>query len=255
MSFRCFAAADEEHAAGWADAVETTIGWTLGPAIGTGESGSFHIASPDGKRGACKPAFAGDTTPRAAHEKISSDLAFQLSLPVPAICLWTNPSDQSRYAISAWAFSQAMTWGEVATRLTPTFMKNAVPAFSAARVFHTWIGDTDHGGNPGNVLVDVASDENNPRVAFIDHAFSMSHVGDFRDGPVRAVPFSYLPGMSIDGEATNKMIGKINQLEATMIENIVRRIPDPFLPAARVDAILAGLLRRRGELSALLGVV
>jgi hypothetical protein len=133
-------------------------------------------------------------------------------------------------------------------------MQNASPAFSAARVFHTWIGDTDHGGNAGNVLVDLNSDAAAPRVAFIDHAFSMSQVGDFRDGPVRPVPFSYLPLQPIDGAATDNMIERINQMEANMIENIVRRVPTAFLQLDRADAILAGLLRRRGELSALLRV-
>jgi hypothetical protein len=169
MSHRCFAAADETHAAGWADTVEAADIWTIGAQVGTGESGSLHVINSDGRKAVCKPAFAGDATPRAAHEKIASDLAFQLQLPVPAVSLWTSPPGPL-YAISAWAFAQAMAWGGLTTQLTASFMKNASPAFSAARVFHTWIGDTDHGGNAGNVLVDLDSDEDAPRVAFIDHA-------------------------------------------------------------------------------------
>jgi hypothetical protein len=254
MSHRCFAAEDELHAAGWADAIETDQQWTIGNAIGVGESGSFHVQNTDGRRGVCKPSTATDRTPRAAHEKIASDLAYQLELPVPAICLWTNSFTQERFAISAWAFAQAMTWQEIYPRLSVAFMENAVPAFSAARVFHTWIGDTDHGGNGGNVLVDVTSGDTKPRIAFIDHAFSMSQNPDFEHGQSRVVPFAYLPAIPSDVAATTDMVDRINKLERAMIENIVRKIPHPFLSQDRSDAILNGLLRRRGELSALFGV-
>jgi hypothetical protein len=183
MSFRCFAPVDEEIAQRWSSGTATADQWTLGPAIGTGEAGSFHISSADGRRGACKPAFGANSLPRAAHEKIAADLAFQLKLSVPACCLWTDPQTGSRYSISAWAFAQALMWRDVVARLSATFKKNAAPAFSAARVFHTWIADTDHYGNDGNVIVDMAKGEDAPGIAYIDHAYSMSMGADFATAP------------------------------------------------------------------------
>ena len=51
------------------------------------------------------------------------------------------------------------------------------------------------------------------------------------------------------------MVGAINSLEANMVENTVRRIPAAFLPPERAQAIIDGLLRRRGELDRNFGVV
>jgi hypothetical protein len=254
MSFRCFAQSDETVADQWSKETGTSETWTLAGAIGTGESGSFHISSGDGRRGACKPAFAADTTPRAGHEKIAADLAFHLKLSVPASCLWTNPEGGSQFSISVWAFAQAMTWGEASPKLSATFMQNAAPFFAAARVFHTWIGDTDHNGNAGNVLVDMNSTDVTPGVAFIDHAFSMSQIPNFAEGAVQPLGVHYLPQNLSNIEATVKMINYINDLEATMIEDIVRRVPTAFLPSERAEVIIKGLLKRRLELSKAFGV-
>jgi hypothetical protein len=123
MIYRRFSDAQEQIAAEWASHLEATDQWTLGANVGRGEAGSFHITSDKGYRAVCKPAFAGDGTPRAAHELIASDLAQLLGLPVPPVCLWLNPATNERYAISAWAFEQAFTWDERATRLSAAFMQ------------------------------------------------------------------------------------------------------------------------------------
>src|SRR5258706_7322047 len=103
MTFRYFTPLEEHHAASWAELVETADPWVIGLPIGLGESQSFHIDCSEGRRGACKPAHAGDGTPRAGHEKIAADLAFRLHLPVPAACLWKEPSNRHLFAVSTWA--------------------------------------------------------------------------------------------------------------------------------------------------------
>ena len=193
----------------------------------------LSCVSDKGCRAACKPAFGANGTARGAHERIASDLARGLLLPVPPVCLWTNPATQDLFAISAWAFGQALTWGEVATRLSAVFMQNVAATFSAMRVFHSWIGDADHNGNPGNVVVDLASTDARPGVAFIDHAFSMSHNGAFQTQPLAALPLSYIPAPLLDAGATRDMVNAINGLDANFVEDTVRHIPDTFLPQDR----------------------
>jgi hypothetical protein len=254
MSFRCFAKPDEDVADLWSKETLTSEVWTLAGPIGTGESGSIHIMSEAGLRGACKPAFGPDGTPRAAHEKIAADLAYQLKLSVPACSLWADPQSGGHYSISAWAFDQAMKWGEVRANLTLAFLQSAAPAFSAARVFHTWIDDQDHNGNDGNVIVDVSSSDDRPGVAFIDHAFSMSRNPNFASSAVQPLGVHYVPQDLSDAEAIAKMISYINELEASMIEDIVRRVPTQFLPSERADGIIQGLLSRRPELLRVFGV-
>ena len=107
MSYRRFAEADERIAARWSNQPEAIDQIDLGLPIGRGEAGSFHATSDKGCRGACKPAFGPTGIARAAHERIASDLARKLNLPVPAVCLWTNPVTGELFSISAWAFAQA----------------------------------------------------------------------------------------------------------------------------------------------------
>jgi hypothetical protein len=254
MSFRCFAPVDEEIADRWSRETATPDAWTLGLPIGTGEAGSFYISSADGRRGACKPAF-GNNVHRAAHEKIAADLAFNLKLSVPACCLWTDSKSGNRYSISNWAFSQAMMWRDVSAKLSDTYKRNAGPAFSAARVFHSWIADTDHNGNDGNVVVDTTRGEESPGIAFIDHAYSMSMNPNFDTAPLQALAHYYIPPAAFDADATAKMVKYINGLEAKMIEDIVRRVPADFLPPDRAEVIITGLLKRRSELPGAFGVV
>jgi hypothetical protein len=147
-----------------------------------------------------------------------------------------------------------MKWGEVRANLTPLFMQNAAAAFSAARVFHTWIDDQDHNGNDGNVIVDVSSSDDVPGVAFIDHAFAMSRNPNFAASAVQPLGIHYISqNLSNDG-AIAKMCRYINELEASMIEDIVRRVPSQFLPSARAGGIIQGLLSRRLELFRVFGV-
>jgi hypothetical protein len=102
--------------------------------------------------------------------------------------------------------------------------------------------------------VDLTSDEMNPRVAFIDHAFSMSQNPDFATGPVTPVGIHYVQPQHSDQAAILGMVTLINQLEIKMLEEIVGRIPPEFLPSDRASAIIKGLLKRRGELSSAFGV-
>ena len=254
MTHRRFADSDEAISAGWSIQPAAIDHWTLGPPIGRGEAGSFHATSDKGCRGACKPAFAANGIARAAHERIASDLARELTLPVPAVCLWTDPVTGELYSISAWAFAQALTWGEVATRLSATFMQNVASTFSAMRVFHSWIGDTDHNNNPGNVVVDVTSNDNLPAIAFIDHAFSMSCNANFHTDALAALPLCYVPTVLLDAAATETVVRAINGLDSKFIEHTVRRIPSPFLPPDRGTAIISGLMKRRVELAPVFGV-
>jgi hypothetical protein len=254
MTYRRFAEAHEEIADEWLTQPETVEYWTLGPQIGRGEAGSFHATSDKGCRAACKPAFSPNGVPRAAHERIAFDIARALLLPVPAVCLWTDPATKALYSISAWAFAQALTWGEVAGRLSAAFIQNAAPTFSAMRVFHSWIGDTDHNGNPGNVVVDAESNDTHPAVAFIDHAFSMTHSADFQTQALAALPVSYIPPALLDPDATRAMVEVINDLDSNLIEDAVRRIPNTFLPPERGTAIMQGLMKRKVELAPVFGV-
>lgn len=238
----------------WQTLVETTGQWTLGDPVGTGESGSLHITGEGGLCGIAKPAFQGDM-PRAAHEKIAADLAHILGVPVPPVILWRNPNGGAPFAISLRAFSQPLTWGQ-AGHLTarPEFLAGCADILAGGYVFHVWIGDTDHSGNPGNVLIDAASTLEKPALAFIDHAFSMSYSWPGPTPPLQHIGGYYMARENLPQPAVAKAVEWVQDISTEAIERIVKRIPASFLAEDRAAMIVDCLVRRRGQLTDFFGI-
>jgi hypothetical protein len=254
MSLRRFSIAQLGLCAAWFDVVETADEWSdVGP-IGEGESQSVRVKNGD-ILGVAKPGpqRASDLMCRAAHEKIAFDLAHHLDLPVPPVILWGK--DMSHYvrgrSISAWAFPRANKWDDAMRLglLTPELIASAGPVVSAMRVFHTWISDTDRKSDHTQVDLDSADVLG---VAFIDHAFSMSHQWKQPDAQIDACP-PYMPAPEHRG-TTLQVAELISQFPDTEIERIVNRIPAGYLVPIERQHILDNLKGRRGKLRAILGL-
>jgi hypothetical protein len=257
--YRRFSEQNMKLADDWSVVACTEHVWILGDKIGLGESGSSRITRDDGVLGVAKPAFEGpQAVPRAAHEKIASDLAHLLGVPVPPVTLWQDPnphgSASGLYAISAQAFRQFLNWDQSVHVRTAEFMVNVAPILAAGYVFHNWIDDTDHGGNGGNVVVDAESSEELPSIAFIDHAFSMSK--QWLGGPAPCVPIGsyYMPPADMPNGAIADVVRKVQDISIEDINQIVDRIPVIYLSETRAELIKKFLLLRQVELDRALGV-
>ncbi len=137
----------------------TAAAWTVDGGMHSqpGEAGGCHVAS-GAMRGYAKPAGRKpDGCPRAAHEKIASDLAYDLKLPVPPVVLWqratTDPSEETCCCISAIPFDAPHKWGQI--EAVPTTAARLAKAFSAQAsamsVFDAWVDNRDR-LNAGNVV-------------------------------------------------------------------------------------------------------
>jgi hypothetical protein len=147
-SFRAFSPELETLAASWARNIVSSEAWKDEGFFGGSESNPFKVSSGEllaiAKPGRKKT----DSICRAAHEKIASDLAFELKLPVPPVILGDladlKDGDRERYvAISAWAFPQPLPWGQGAIALTDQHMTEASQVMSAMQAFETWISAGD----------------------------------------------------------------------------------------------------------------
>jgi hypothetical protein len=194
----------------------------------------------------------GTGTPRAAHEKIAADLARLLGVPVPPVLLWTNQADGSKYSISSWAYKQPNTWDVMAPAMTDLFKENAYKTIGDAIVFHTWVADIDR--HAQNTLVDADSSDNNPRICFIDHAFSLSHSQEFGNQTFTRAVHRYVPAGAVDERGLAHMARMIEAMAPESVESVVRRIPEGFLSPTRADIIVRELLRRKAAICLLLGI-
>jgi hypothetical protein len=256
MSRYCrFEPREQRLAVQWSKTAVSVDAWTLGDLIGRGESGARYIHRDDGLLGVAKNAVWYDIN-SAAHEKIASDLAHEVGIPVPPVALWQHPPTGHLYSISAAAFRQLITWEEarILKILTNEFRKNARPILSAGFVFHAWIGDTDHGENPGNILVNADSGEARPALAFVDHCLSMSYKWSGFDAEfaVREGPYYGLQRIEMDADVLTDCVARIMRLPKEKIEATVRRIPPAYLPTQDAELICRGLLARRERLNTLL---
>ncbi|MDE2163675.1 MAG: hypothetical protein KGJ53_10980 [Alphaproteobacteria bacterium] len=234
--------------------------WTeLGP-IGEGESQSVRVQNnTDGMRGVAKPGpipGAQQDVVRAANERLAFDLAYLLRLPVSPVRLWSEGAPatyKTGRAISCWGFQNAMKWSEAARMglIKPAQVQSASAMLSIARVFHTWIGDTDR--KPDHTIVDLDSPDDELRFVFIDHGNSLGHTFHIGNPPIRAAQME-VANVNEDRAAMAEAADHIAQIPDEEVSRVIHRIPILFLPAPRAALILSNLLARKGNLRAALGL-
>lgn len=194
----------------------------------------------------------------AAHEKIVSDLAFELDLPVPPGMLWDRAdatATQHRWCyISAFAFDAPRKFQELGGRIPDGQRGYAREAASAMLVFDHWVGVEDR--NDHNLIVDGDFKSTQP-IACIDYAWSLSKRWTKGSYP-RDIFQNYVSrlGGAMDTER-KRMADRIAALGPNVIEEIVTRVTRgaaDFLSAEKAEIIVAGLVDGQGAIHKALGL-
>jgi hypothetical protein len=251
-SYRSFAKDIEDLAATWATNVTTQDEWQDLGQFGGSESKPFRVQSGQ-FIGLAKPGEKkGDAIGRAAHEKIASDLAYLLRLPLPPVILWDRgPTPKERFvSISAWAFSPALSWGEAANLLSEKHKSEASEVMSGVLAFEAWISAQDRKGD--HVLVNVVKADDSLQLAFIDYAYSLSMSWAGPNATV-AAPSLAVPVPRNEG-AIRSVTESILHVGDETITQLVSRVPDDYLPLDKGKIIISNLLSRRDNLRAILGL-
>lgn len=251
-AFRNFSAEMEALADDWSTSAVTTDAWNPTGKIWGTNSQPFEVANQNSLRGVAKPgALLNDRCLRAAHEKIVSDLAYLLELPIPPVILWDRGEGHvgDRYtAISAWAFVAANEWPVARPRLQPVQIEIAKAVAGAMRAFDTWIAASDRKGD--HVLVRDDNDAASIGVAQIDYAFALSYEWCGVVGAAAEPRASFPDGIGFDRSACDKITDSIEKLEELRIREIVNRVPIEYysaIPDAK-DVICSRLIGRRGAI-------
>jgi hypothetical protein len=230
-----------------------------------GAEGGFWVTSPPW-RGYAKPFAARsanpETQPVAACEKIASDLAYELGLPVPPVTLFernkSGPTQARYHSVSAPPFLIVYRWDVIKRNraVLNAVRAYAAPAMSAMVAFDTWLECEDHKDHPGNLLVTTTAGAT-PKVnlAWIDYAASLTKTwrGNGCDSSF-AAPM-YDPALRADAATMRETIDAIEAVADATIERIVARIPDIFLRQQDKHVIMIGLRRRRDNLRRILAAM
>ena len=255
MPYRNFDPEVEKLATEWAASACTEAEWEdLGP-FGATESKPFRVARrSDGTVGLAKPGRkSNDSTARAAHEKIASDLAYHLGLPVPPVILWDRCRDDvsvRHVSISAWAFSPALTWPEVQAALTPDQRLQVARCASAMMAFESWISADDRKAD--HLLLNAVEPDGHVQLAFIDYAYSMSKSWQGSEA-AKGHASSFLP-LDRNEEALHEVADRIVGFDKALIEHIVSRVPGHYVSEKQRDVVLSNLVSRSRRLMSILGV-
>ena len=220
----------------------------VGPFSATAD-GACEVEFAGSKRGYVKPRRGAQGNLLCAREKIASDLAHLLSLPIAAVVIRSPELPDWPYysALSLASLESARHWGTGGAMHLPKVGET----LEGLRVFWTWIGDSDHNGHPNNLLFTVQGSQ--CQLLGIDHAYSLCH-GNAGDPLAVGACAGYGSRGLPDGTRwARDMVTKIVSLDWAMIELVVTRLAAVLSPAEQVR-VLKVLEERRGKLAVLLGL-
>jgi hypothetical protein len=266
-------ATTDEVAEEWRRQVVSPLSWARADSQAgalQGECGGYFVTS-EGlfrRRAYLKPIKRLDDHQEravAAREKIASDLAYDLGLPVPPAVLVPHPGSPPlpggaivslvMYPVQ-WAWEQVRFSNPSDDWLQALLTKVFAESSAGMLVFDTWLGQSDHDDHPHNVV--LGSDPKNPtdvRLVYLDFARSLGCEGIWKNGAwkdVVQVPFPKRVGETVTDYAIRSAISNVLTLQEETIRDVVHRIPDDYLDPGQKLTIADGLIGRRGLLEAAL---
>ncbi len=264
--FRRFSRAADDLSRDWYRIPEAPLPWVADaslPAAPGVEGGFWVTAGPI--RGWAKPrslvAASIRHPPVACIEKVASDLAYYLGLPVPPVTLFERlqpPAGEPRYqSVSAPPFEQVFTWGDVRaiSAISADLLRDATAVMSAMLVFDTWLQCSDHRDHPANLLVtsslqtDVGAFYS---LAYIDYAWSMVKYWRNQSAQNEFVAPVYDSRVTASLDVLSEVVTQIEGVPDNVIEHLVERVPSKFVTDEDRKIMIDGLRVRRNCLRRLI---
>jgi len=233
MNFRKFAPGIEDIALGAiASPILDDEFDQLSPASSTAD-GAFQIGLRKSDRMAfAKPSKNHDRAWKTVvHEKIASDLAFDLGLPVPPVHVLRGTARAGMapwLAVSYIVFPEPRPFSDrKKSNIPDEYWQRFNGLASAMRVFYTWINDVDHGGHEQNFLFGKPTPDAEIELAFIDHSYSLAHSARKNDHLAKPIHQLF---SQLDQTATREIATQIIAFPKSRIEYLVNRLEE-ILPA------------------------
>ena len=222
-----------------------------------GEAGGFVVGA-DGFPyfGWSKPTkICPDDEPRAANEKLSYDLAYDLGLAVPPVTLFNrdcSSGEEGKCCVSLFMFDQMFELGQLVALQGVDRSKaaQAIREGSGIVSFDAWIGNRDR--SQRNVLIGYDSATGRWWPAFIDHAFALNSGNQWNGAKWKDVRLSNMPSEMravIDKGLALATAGRIAGITDKEIGALIDRIPSEYMTSEQRSVVLEGLSGRRGLVS------
>jgi len=191
-----------------------------------------------------------------ASEKIASDLAFHLGLPVAPVQINKTGADHQMtafVAVSYPALPSARGWRTVWDTLDAGEKATLRPTLSAMWAFHAWIQDLDHNWNDANAMLE--KEGTHLRAVFFDYTLCLAHGAATGSGPLPAKAWGSAPNTPYPPLDRDAMVNVVNLIETkaeAILDNSLNSVPAAcFQPGVRAR-LREGLLQRKDMLRAAL---
>ena len=256
----------------WRKMVVSTDEWNLhinsARPANPGEAGGFYVKSQQsGAVAYLKPRKQdpNENWRHAAHEKIASDLAYEVDFNVPPVMLYqrtgTPPDEPTEVSLSLLVAGQVHELNEMCVpgaadggiAQWPALLRIVKFVFSAAAehvAFDAWLGETDH-QNPRNFLV-VCEENTLASLYFLDYSNSMDFNGGWSGGNhLRFSKVAIPPAFAscLTRERVCAGAEKIVEIPDGTVEEIIKRIPNQFMAQEKRDSLVGYLIARKSKLN------
>jgi hypothetical protein len=245
----------------WRQEIFSTRSWQIDNSvpINPGEAGGFRVRAAGFAQSAyLKPIRVCDPqSPRAANEKIVSDIGFELRLNVPPVQLYRRTDaligQETRCCVSLVMYSEHHEWQLIWNldrfpEPVKLIVTEALSRYSKTYALDLLIGQTDRNNGRNVVLGADASVPAHTEFLFLDHAFALNHGGRWNNEGWRNIEMVQIPdvfrrsllkGLVIEGA------DELSALNDETIRGIVERIPEDYMDAAHRNTVIAGLNGRK----------
>lgn len=240
----------------WRSELFSEHGWQRHPdQPDHGEAGGFRVDADGVPYGAyLKPGRSKqDNTPRAANEKICSDLANDLSLPVPPALLYRRRSvsgdEEPHVVVTLYLADERDVWrlkDVIDSQVdAQDLIGPAIAEASGIVAFDTWAGNTDR-KNTKNTIFFERSD-GSYQAAFIDFSYTLNRRDRWNGGGYTDVSIPRLPQLIVDNldpTEIGETVEAIEQLSEEDVQDVTVRIPAEYMEDEESDLVFQALIDR-----------
>jgi len=221
-----------------------------------GEAGGFFVSAQNFPFSAYLKPTKLDGRPRAAYEKIVSDLAYKIGVLVPPVLLYKRRDaprgEEINTCVSLVSFPVIVPWRvleEIKAFDHLDEVKEALGRYVGIVALDTYVGNDEDRTNLKNIVYGSESEKETDLIS-LDFSNALNYEGKWNDNRSGAACFPKMPERIVDAAKLNRRIvdatvTNIENLEECFINHIVNRIPDEFLDSAEKQVILNGLMVRR----------
>ncbi|HEV2490691.1 MAG TPA: hypothetical protein VGT03_12855 [Candidatus Acidoferrales bacterium] len=161
-------------------------------------------------------------------------------------------NEESKCCISLVLYPEQFEWGLLwdISRLEPVLqhlVRASLCRYSSTFALDLWVAQADR-NNMRNVILGVDGNPDHTEFIFLDHSFTLNNENRWRDERWKAIEMVSVPNVFRESFVKDQVLAGaagIAGMSDDVIQEIVQRIPDDFMPERHKEIVIDGLVGRK----------